>query len=217
LSALRSGALSRLPNHVFGVAFLLTLALAIGLSVATFQKKFTPVVRVTLMAQRIGNQLQNSSDVKIRGLIVGEVRSITSTGDGASIELALQPDQVASIPDNVSARILPKTLFGERFVDLVIPASPSATAIAEGDRIGQDRTKVAIELERVFDDLLPLLRTVKPEKLSATLNALATALDGRGTQLGENLVRADRYFAAVNPKMPTIQADISELATSCGC
>ena len=206
------GALSRVSNHAYGLAFLLTIALLVGLSVATFQKKFTPVVSVTLMAARIGSQLQNDSDVKVRGLIVGEVRSITSTGNGARIALALQPDQVASIPVNVSARILPKTLFGERFVDLVIPASPSAKTIAEGDTIGQDHSTVAIELEKVFDNLLPLLRTVRPEKLSATLNALATALDGRGKQLGTNLVRADRYLAAINPTMPTIAADISGLA-----
>src|SRR5665647_260269 len=206
------GVLSRISNQAYGVAFLLTLVVLVGLAVATFQKRFTPVVKVTLMAERIGNQLQNSSDVKIRGLIVGEVRSITSTGSGASIVMALQPDQVANIPVNVSARILPKTLFGERYVDLVIPSDPSPKTIVEGDTISQDRTKVAIELEQVFDDLLPLLRTVKPEKLAATLNALATALDGRGTQLGENLVLADTYFAALNPKMPTIQADISGLA-----
>ena len=105
------GVLSRLSNRAYGLAFLLTLVVLVGLSVATFQKRFTPVVMVTLMAARIGNQLQNSSDVKIRGLIVGEVRSITSTGNGASIEMALQPDQVAGIPVNVAARILPKTLF----------------------------------------------------------------------------------------------------------
>src|SRR5665811_1925698 len=129
-----------------------------------------------------------------------------------SIEMALQPDQVAGIPVNVSARILPKTLFGERFVDLILPGDPASVAIAEGDTISQDRTTVAIELEQVFDDMLPLLRTVKPEKLAATLNALARALECRGTRLGENLVKADRYFATINPTMPTIQADISGLA-----
>ena len=212
MSTPTGGVLSRLSNHAYGVAFLLTLVVMVGLAIASFQKRFTPVVLVTLMAERIGNQLQNTSDVKIRGLIVGEVRSITSTGNGASIELALQPDQVANIPVNVSARILPKTLFGERYVDLVIPSVRSPEAIAEGDTIGQDQTLVAIELEQVFDNLLPLLRTVRPEKLAATLNALATALEGRGTQLGDNLVLADRYFAAINPNMPTIQADISGLA-----
>ena len=51
---------------------------------------------------------------------------------------------------------------------------------------------------------------MRPEKLAATLNALATTLDGRGTW-AKNLVLADAYFAD-QPRMPTIQADISGLA-----
>jgi hypothetical protein len=78
--------------------------------------------------------------------------------------------------------------------------------------ISQDRTSVAVELEAVFEDLLPLLRTVQPEKLAATLNALATTLDGRGTRLGQNLVLVDRYFQELNPHLPALQADISGLA-----
>ena len=58
------------------MAFIAVVALLVGLSVAAFQKRFTPVVMVNLMTDRIGSQLQTSSDVKIRGLIVGEVRSI---------------------------------------------------------------------------------------------------------------------------------------------
>jgi acyl dehydratase len=139
---------------------MLTLSTLVGLSVASFQKRFTSVVMVNLLTDRIGSQLQTSSDVKIRGLIVGEVRSIETTGKGATLRLALKPEMVDLIPANVSARLLPKTLFGERFVDLVAPTGASGRHIAKGDTIGQDRTSVAIELERVFEDLLPLLRTV---------------------------------------------------------
>jgi phospholipid/cholesterol/gamma-HCH transport system substrate-binding protein len=206
------GALSRLGNRTYGVGFILVVALLVGLSVASFQKRFTSVVMVNLLTDRIGSQLQTSSDVKIRGLIVGEVRSIETTGKGARLQLALKPEMVDLIPANVSARLLPKTLFGERYVDLVAPAGVTGRHIAKGDTIGQDRTSVAIELERVFADLLPLLRTVQPEKLSATLNALATALEGRGTQLGQNLVLVDSYFKQINPKLPVIKADISGLA-----
>ncbi|WP_406829680.1 MCE family protein [Pedococcus sp. KACC 23699] len=207
------GVLSRLGNKAYGVGFIAVVALLVGLSIASFQKRFTPVVTVTLLTDRIGSQLQTSSDVKLRGLIVGEVRSIRTTGDGASLQLALQPEMARLIPANVHARLLPKTLFGERFVDLVSPdAGGSGRTIAEGDTIGQDRSSVAIELEKVFADLLPLLRAVKPERLSATLNALASALEGRGTRLGQNLVLVDSYFKEINPKMPVIQADISGLA-----
>jgi phospholipid/cholesterol/gamma-HCH transport system substrate-binding protein len=197
---------------VAGIAFLAVLILLVSLAVATFQQRFTPVVPVTLMTDNIGNELQSQSDVKIRGLIVGEVRSISSVGNGARIQLALQPAAARSIPRNVSARLLPKTLFGERYVELVLPATPGP-AIASGDVIPQDRSSSALELEQVFDDLLPLLQAVHPAELSATLNAVATALDGRGTQLGKNLVALDGYLKGLNPHLPTLTSDIRRLSS----
>ena len=204
--------LPRLGRRSAGLAFLLVLAVLIGLAVATFQQRFTPVVPVTLKTDTIGNQLQSKSDVKIRGLIVGEVRSVSTSGHGARIELALQPAAAKSIPENVSARLLPKTLFGERYVELILPAHPGA-AIRSGDVIPQDRSSSAIELEQVFDDLLPLLQAVHPAQLSATLNALATALEGRGKQLGQNLVALDTYLKGLNPHLPTLTSDIQRLTS----
>lgn len=206
------GFLAGLRERAYGVAFLLVAVLGVAASVATFEKVFTKVVTVTVRTDRIGSQMQEAADVKIRGVVVGEVRAIASSPQGATLTLALDPASTDLVPASVSARLLPKTLFGERFVDLVAPSGDPGRAIREGDVIPQDRTSVAIELERVFDELLPLLRTVKPEKLAATLNALATALDGRGTRLGENLVLVNRYFTELNPNLPLIQEDISGLA-----
>ena len=79
--------------------------------------------------------------------------------------------------------------------------------------IPQDRSSSALELEQVFDDLLPLLQAVQPAKLSATLNALATALDGRGEQLGKNLVALDAYLKGLNPHLPTLTSDIRRLTS----
>lgn len=204
--------LTALRERSYGIAFLLVVAVLVALSVATFAKVFVDAVTVTLRTDRIGSQMQEAADVKLRGLVVGEVRAISAGPDGATLTLALRPDAVDLIPAKVSARLLPKTLFGERYVDLVAPTGDPGRPIREGDVIPQDRSSVAIELERVFAELLPLLRTVKPEKLAATLNALATALDGRGTTLGQNLVLVNRYVTELNPQMPLIQADISGLA-----
>ncbi|GAA2737129.1 MCE family protein [Pedococcus aerophilus] len=206
-----TGGLARLSDKTYGLAFLLVVGLLISVSIASYAQVFTRVVRVTLETDRIGSQLQTAADVKVRGVIVGQMRSVETTGDGARLGLALDPDSVDLIPANVHARLLPKTLFGERYVDLVPQAEPAAP-IRAGDVITQDRSSVAIELEKVFADLLPLLRAVEPAKLSATLNALASALEGRGTRLGQNLVLVDSYFKEINPKVPVIQADISGLA-----
>jgi virulence factor Mce-like protein len=205
-----SGAVIR--RRLQGVAFLVVLALLLGLSVATYKKAFTEVAMVTLQTDTVGNQLQEASDVKVRGVIVGEVREIGVGTDGATIQLAIAPEHLDQIPADVSARLLPKTLFGERFVALQVPEQPTPERLAPGDVIGQDRTENAIELQRVIDDLLPLLRAVEPQDLSYTLGAVAEALRGRGDSLGENLVSSGRYFGEINTVLPELQANISGLA-----
>jgi phospholipid/cholesterol/gamma-HCH transport system substrate-binding protein len=207
-----SGSESALRRRALGVAFLLVLALLAGLSVAVYRKTFVAVVPVTLQADHVGNQLSPTSDVKLRGIVVGEVRGIRSTGDGASVRLALRPDLVPLIPANVTARLLPKTLFGERYVALVIPPGAATAPIKAGAVIGQDRTSAAIELERVFADVLPLLRTLQPAKLAATLTALAQALRGRGDRAGANLADLGDYVRRLNPALPALADDIRGVA-----
>ena len=112
----------------------------------------------------------------------------------------------------MSVRLLPKTLFGERFVALQLPDQPAQERLADGDVIGQDRSENAIELQRVIDDTLPLLQAVQPEDLSFTLGAVADALRGRGDELGANLAATGQYFGEINTVLPELQADISELA-----
>ncbi|MCA0146044.1 MCE family protein [Blastococcus sp. LR1] len=195
-----------------GVVFFVVLALLLGMSVASYQKLFTDVAEVTLQADTAGNQLQEASDVKIRGVIVGEVREVSASKDGAEIELAINPEYLDQIPADVSARLLPKTLFGERFVSLELPEQPASERLADGDVISQDRTKNAIELQRVIDDTLPLLQAVQPQDLSYTLGAVAEALRGRGDGLGANLAATGEYIGELNTVLPEIQADISGLA-----
>ena len=208
----------RIGLKAYGVVFLTVLALLVTLAVASYQKRFTPVVLVTLETNRLGSQLLEHADVKLRGLVVGEVRTIEATQQGARLGLALDPEQVSKIPADVSARLLPKTLFGERYVDLVPPATRAGAeeadgaAIAEGAVIGQDRTRVAIELETVLDHLHPLLRTVQPAKLATALGALSTTLEGRGEAIGEHVEVLDGYLKQINPKLPAIQEDVGLLA-----
>jgi phospholipid/cholesterol/gamma-HCH transport system substrate-binding protein len=204
---------TRIRYQLMGVAFLLVVALFFVVTVASYRKAFTPTVPVSLETDYVGNQLRVGADVKIRGMVVGEVSSISSDGDGAVLGLALRPDTVDAVPANVSARLLPKTLFGERYVALQPPADPARDRLSEGDVIPQDRSGTAIELERVLSGLMPLLQAVRPEKVASTLNALSQALDGRGEQFGATLVRLDQYLRDIEPSLPDLKADIAALAS----
>lgn len=204
-----------IQRRVSGIAFLLVIAGLVYLTVLFYQKAFTPVVHVALKADRIGNQLSAPADVKLRGLVVGEVRAVHSTGDGATIDLALEPGKVDLIPSNVQAQLLPKTLFGEKFVNLVIPAQatePMAKHLHEGSVINQDHSSTALETEKVLDDLLPLLQSLRPAELSMTLNALSSALRGRGDEIGGNFAAAGAYLHQLNPELPRLALDMQGLA-----
>ena len=49
---------------------------------------------------------------------------------------------------------------------------------------------------------------MQPAKLNMTLNAIATALEGRGDQLGENLETIDDYLKRLNPQIPALVEDL---------
>jgi phospholipid/cholesterol/gamma-HCH transport system substrate-binding protein len=203
-------------QRVLGVAFVLILVAAIAASVLQYRKAFTPVTWVTLDAERAGMQLSTGADVKLRGVVVGDVRSVESDGRGARLRLALDPDLARQVPADVSARLLPKTLFGERYVALVAPPGAAGQPIRDGAVITQDRSQNGVELERVLDEALPLLQSIRPDRLAAVLGALAAALDGRGEQLGRNLVLTGEYLGALNKEMPVIAEDVRKLSTVVG-
>lgn len=194
-----------------GVLFLVVMSGLVLLSIKIYQKDFVSSVPVTLQADRVGNQLRTGGQVKARGVVVGEIRGARATPAGAEIDLAMEPGKVTHLPKDVSALLVPKTLFGERYVQLSIPDGSTAPTLTAGDVITQDRSANAIELERLFDNLLPLLQAVQPQKLATTLTTVATALEGRGEQIGKTLATAADYLEKFNPNLPTLNANIRDL------
>jgi phospholipid/cholesterol/gamma-HCH transport system substrate-binding protein len=191
---------------VLGVVFLCLLLAGVWLTYAVFTKKFSSYDEVKLQTSTIGLQLPARADVKIRGVIVGEVLDFEADADGALLTLGIYPSQLDTIPKDVTGSIVPKTLFGEKYVALVVPDNPSPDHIRTGATI--PRTQVATEVEKVLSDLYPLLRTVQPAQINMTLNAISTALEGRGEQLGRNLETVDGYLRKLNPQIPQLIEDL---------
>jgi phospholipid/cholesterol/gamma-HCH transport system substrate-binding protein len=194
------------------VVFLLVFALLIWFSVALYNKQFTPVSMVTLYTDSVGNEMHLGAEVMARGVQVGEVRSISATGRGARLGLAIQPDMVAHLPANVTAMMVPTTLFGERYVDLLIPATPTVARLTAGTVIRQDHAADAVEVEKVLNNLLPLLQASEPDKLSVFLTAFAQGLQGHGKTLGQTLVQLSSLLHRYNPHLAALDADIKELS-----
>jgi phospholipid/cholesterol/gamma-HCH transport system substrate-binding protein len=198
---------------VAGVAFICSIALLIGLSIAVYNKAFTPKTTVTVMADRAGLQLAKFGDVRLHGALVGHVQKISSNGEKAIITLALRPDAARTIPSDSSVQILPTTLFGQNYVELVPPANQTTSAkLRDGSVIPATRVTTNVELQTILANLFPLLRSIKPADLNATLYALSHALDGKGKELGDTLAGLDDYLHQVNPELPVLKTDLKLLS-----
>ncbi len=196
-------------HRVLGVAFLALLVFFGWITYAIFNKSFTDYENVVLKSPKAGLQLPDNADVKIRGVIVGEVRDARASADGVEMTLGIFPGSLDTIPANVTARILPKTLFGEKYVALQVPKQPAATSLVANAVI--EEAEVAIEVEKVLSDIYPLLRTVQPAEINYTLTAMATALEGRGEAIGQNFETLDSYLKRTNPQIPLLIDDLRKL------
>ncbi|KJF20517.1 MCE family protein [Rhodococcus sp. AD45-ID] len=203
---------SVLRRRVLGIVFFVVLALFLTFTIGAFNKSFTDVVKVDLLSDSVGNALPPNADVKVRGMLVGEVRSASTTDGVVTSVLAIEPDKAELIPSDATARLLPKTLFGERYVSLIIPEGTTAPPLSAGTVLHQDKSGNAIEVGEVLDGLLPLLQAIPPQDLANTLGSLAQGLTGRGAELGLTVDRLEEIFREVNTELPAVQEDLRKFA-----
>lgn len=207
-----------LKRRALGLVFFLVVALFLTLTIMQYNKSFTKFVDVKLNTTSAGNALPNNADVKARGLIVGEVRSVEPNLEDGSVvvTLGLQPDKVDLLPTDTTARILPKTLFGERYVALQIPDGQEGSEgdhLSNGSSIDEDKSGNAVELQELFDQLLPVLDAIPPAELNVTLSALSKALAGNGERLGTSFEQLNTVFKGINENMPELQGTLRGLAS----
>jgi phospholipid/cholesterol/gamma-HCH transport system substrate-binding protein len=187
------------------VAILVIFAFAVGL----FRGDFTDTVPVTVVSQRAGLVMNPDAAVKMRGVEVGKVSSIDVRPNGeAVLTLAMQPSQMHLIPHNVLVDIASTTVFGAKFVELVPPDKPEGhlqpKQVLEGKH-------VTVEINTVFQQLTSVLSTVDPAKLTETLGAIASAVNGRGHKIGQALSDLDAFLAKLDPSLPALSHDLSVL------
>jgi len=134
-----------------------------------------------------GQGLIQKSDVKIRGFTVGEVAGVHLRNGRAEISMRIHGGE--KIPRTASATIRPKTLFGEKFIDIDV-GNEQGPFLSDGDHLRH--TVGGFELERVLTDAVPLLDALDPADVATVLGTLADAQQGEGERLGHELAAQAR-------------------------
>jgi phospholipid/cholesterol/gamma-HCH transport system substrate-binding protein len=196
-----------------GLATIIVIAFIVAVSVGLFNGSFTDSVPVTLVSPRAGLVMNPEAKVKMRGVEVGKVGDpIRVRPDGrAVLTLEMYPSQIHLIPHNVLVDIASSTVFGAKFVELIPPAEPSKESLQAHQVLeGKD---VTVEINTVFQQLTQVLATIDPAKLSETLGALSSAVNGRGHKFGQMLHDLDAFLATQDPALPALSHDLEVLPT----
>jgi phospholipid/cholesterol/gamma-HCH transport system substrate-binding protein len=199
----------RIAPEWLALALVLLICGGIALSVAAFNQSFTPAVPVTLTADRSGLMMEPNAKVKMRGVQVGHVTTVTGGKAVSSLSLDIDPDQVANIPANVEARISTTSLFGQKYVDLVTPSDPSPQRLSAGAVLKSQN--VTVEVNTVFENVVDLVKQIDPYKLNSVLSALSEGLRGRGEQIGQSITDTNDVLLALNSRTDTTREDFRSL------
>jgi phospholipid/cholesterol/gamma-HCH transport system substrate-binding protein len=197
---------------VAGVFYMALMLVLMALCTAAYLKYFQPVTWVTVEADRAGLQLPKYGDVRMHGVLIGQVRDIRQADGKAVIKLGLDPAAAKAVPANATVQIKPTTLFGQKYVEFIDPATVSARGMADGTVISSDRVRTSVELDRILARLSTILTTVQPDDVNAALHAVATALSGNGADIGEAMQKLDGYLGTMNAHLPTLREDLTALA-----
>lgn len=124
--------------------------------------------------------LISGNTVKVSGVKVGEVRSISVREGKALVAMRITEASVLPLHEDASARIRPVSLLGERYVDLD-RGSPASPVRPPQEPIPADRTGTSVDLQ----DVLDMMDDPTGTALAAMVTTLGEGVQGEGGNIDE--------------------------------
>ena len=160
-----------------GIVTLILLMSATVFGVSAANGALRDVYHLNASFASAGQGLITQSDVKIHGVNIGRVNGVKLRNGRALVRIEIDSDE--KIPVDAKATIRPKTLFGEKFVDIDPGENEGKGPFLENEDTIK-RTVGGFELEKILTDLYPILQVVTPEELNTVLHTLAAGGVGLG-------------------------------------
>ncbi len=126
------------------------------------------------------------NEVAVLGVPVGTVDTITPKGDYVQVTMTIDRD--IPVPADAIAALVSPQLITNRHVELT-PAYTGGPALADGQHIPLQRTRIPVELDRVLDTVDELSAALRGDSETGPLatRVLFPVLDGNGDRLRATL------------------------------
>ncbi|MFD6859825.1 MCE family protein [Rhodococcus sp. NPDC060090] len=192
---------------VIGAVASVVLLVAGGLLVASGSGSLSRDPQVTATVPAEAGLIQGAAGVQYQGVHVGSVVGIDAGVTSSRLTMQLGKDKIVEIPASVMVRIVPRTLFGDVFIELVPPENPEiGPRLSGGAEVAVDTSDEAVQLANLYYRAADLLEQLRPEQLATALDAVSQALEGRGESLGATI---DRMAALTADLGPLVDAGIA--------
>lgn len=185
-----------------------TVLLALGLLLGACAAFGTGARTVEAVVPR-SNNLFVGSEVRVLGLVVGEVAALEA--HGANVLVRMEVERDVELPADVGAVIVPDSLLGERFVQLEPPYTDGPT-LPEGEAIPIERTGVPAEVDEVLASFERFLEGLDPQTLGDLVDAIAETVGGQGEDLNVLLDRGATTMRILADSSDDLMGVVSALA-----
>ena len=172
----------RIPAIVKGPVILVMVAAGVFVATKAAYGGFANNYTLSMNLPRAGQQLEQGSDVRLGGVVIGHVDRIQLAGRHVRVEL--QIDHQYRVPQDATASIDLKTLLGAKFVDLRSP-SFHGPFLTDGATIRH--THIGPELEDALADGVQVLDAIRPNDLATIIHELAVGARGNGAAIARGL------------------------------
>ena len=167
-------------------------------------------VSAVFSSRGVGQQLPVGGDVKIRGVLVGTIRDIELDADGtARVELLIDDD--LDLPASTAAEIRSKTVFGQKWVELLPTGDDGGPALIAGGEIPDSHTKEPLELERALQLGHDLLSRLPLRDLTTVFSTLADGFGGSEDDAARAIDRGIVALRAVNARSDELDLALVQL------
>ncbi|MQY19439.1 MCE family protein [Nocardia macrotermitis] len=154
------------------------------------------------------------SKVRIAGVPVGSVKRVYVGGDHLA-HVDFEVDHQYHLYDSTQAAIRYENLVGDRYLELM-DGPGTAKQMSDGDTIGTDRTKPALDLDMLLGGIKPLLRGLDPAQVNDLTNALLQVFQGQGGTLVALLNSSGSFAKTLADRDALIGSVINNLNTVLG-
>jgi phospholipid/cholesterol/gamma-HCH transport system substrate-binding protein len=158
--------------------------------------------------------LYEGSDVRILGVPVGTVESVTPTGTDVTVTMSY--DAKYKLPADAKAVIISPAVVGDRFVQLT-PVYTGGKALKDGAKLGIERTATPLELDEIYESIDELTVALGPRganskgSLTNLLDTTAENFAGQGKQFHETIKNLGRFTGTLENSKEELFGTVREM------